>query len=82
MAIQRKQAALDEKPTNDGKQRNSDVCINAIELDEPTDLHRWRLLDERGRQTWHYMTTDNDFKAWPQTIADRYHLSLPLVRKR
>lgn len=48
--------------------------------DDRTDPERWRLLDERGRQTWHYMKSDEQAKEWPQTIADRHHLGLPLVR--
>ncbi|KAL8934521.1 MAG: hypothetical protein Q9216_005865 [Gyalolechia sp. 2 TL-2023] len=40
-----------------------------------TDLRRWRLLDERGRQTWHYLTSDDD--SWPQSTADKYFLGLP-----
>lgn len=47
-----------------------------------TDLERWRLLDERGRQTWHYLSTDEAVQAWPQTVVDRHHLGLPLVRKK
>lgn len=49
-------------------------------VDPATDLRRWRLLDERGRQTWHYLTTDKEIEAWPQTVADKHHLGLPLVR--
>jgi hypothetical protein len=49
-------------------------------LDQKTDYSRWRLLDEQGRHTWHYLTTDEQVKAWPQTIADKYHLGLPTVR--
>lgn len=44
-----------------------------------TDRERWRLLDERGRQTWHYLSSDEQIKEWPQTAADRHHLGLPLV---
>lgn len=47
--------------------------------DEKTDYSRWRLLDEHGRQTWHYLTTDEEVRAWPQTVADKYHLGLPTV---
>lgn len=49
-------------------------------LDQKTDYSRWRLLDEQGRHTWHYLTTDEQVKAWPQTTADKYHLGLPTVR--
>ncbi|KAL8704534.1 MAG: hypothetical protein Q9201_002308 [Fulgogasparrea decipioides] len=42
-----------------------------------TDIQRWRLLDERGRQTWHYLKFDDEIKSWPQSIADKYFLGLP-----
>ncbi|KAI9647675.1 hypothetical protein NHQ30_004060 [Ciborinia camelliae] len=46
-------------------------------LQERTDYSRWRLLDERGRQTWHYLENDEDAAEWPQTTADKYFLGLP-----
>ncbi|KAK8153947.1 lanosterol synthase [Phyllosticta citrichinensis] len=42
-----------------------------------TDYSRWRLLDENGRQTWHYLESDDQLQNWPQTVADKYHLGLP-----
>ncbi|KAE9972270.1 hypothetical protein BLS_004095 [Venturia inaequalis] len=45
-------------------------------LPTTTDRTRWRLLDERGRQTWHYLRTDEEVKAWPQTTADKWFLGL------
>ena len=54
---------------------------DADDQDETTDIERWRLLDERGRQTWHYLSTEREVEEWPQSIADRYHLRLPLVSK-
>ena len=45
------------------------------------DLDRWRLLDERGRQTWHYMNSEEEVRQWPQTLIDRHHLGLELVRR-
>lgn len=48
-------------------------------LDEATDIRRWRLLDEAGRQTWHYLGSDEELAAWPQSIADKYFLNLPTV---
>ncbi|RPB08450.1 terpene synthase [Morchella conica CCBAS932] len=44
---------------------------------EKTDYTRWRLRSEDGRQTWHYLTTDKELAAWPQSVADKYHLGLP-----
>ena len=52
-----------------------------IDQEQPVhDLDRWRLLDERGRQTWHYMKSEKEVQAWPQTLIDRHHLGLELVR--
>lgn len=48
-------------------------------LSTRTDFTRWRLLDEKGRQTWHYLEDDEDAKEWPQSTADKYFLGLPLV---
>lgn len=49
---------------------------------EATDIQRWRLLDERGRQTWHYLDSEDKSKEWPQTTADRYFLGLDLVGRQ
>jgi hypothetical protein len=41
------------------------------------DLLNWRLkVDELGRQTWHYLETESERLAWPQTFIDRYWLQL------
>ncbi|EGE83049.1 Lanosterol synthase erg7A [Blastomyces dermatitidis] len=58
------------KPTMNGNNLTLDT-------DEKTDYSRWRLRDDRGRQTWHYLKTDEELKAWPQSIPDKYHLGLP-----
>jgi lanosterol synthase len=47
---------------------------------EKTDYSRWRLLDESGRHTWHYLEDDAAAKEWPQTVVDKYNLGLPTVR--
>lgn len=49
-------------------------------IEETTNLGRWRLKAERGRQTWHYLSTDEEVELWPQTYADKYYLGLPLVK--
>lgn len=54
--------------------------IKRMKLPSRTDYSRWRLLDESGRQTWHYLEDDEKAKSWPQTTADRYFLGLPTVR--
>ncbi|KAI8820421.1 terpenoid cyclases/protein prenyltransferase alpha-alpha toroid [Fimicolochytrium jonesii] len=43
-----------------------------------TDLTRWRLRSEDGRQTWHYLEDERAASAWPQTHADRYWLDLDM----
>lgn len=45
-----------------------------------TDYARWRLRDDRGCQTWHYLESDEAAKKWPQTTADKYFLGLSDVR--
>ena len=65
--------------TDSGKQRKG-ITNGTAAADPATDLRRWRVLDERGRQTWHYLTTDKELEAWPQTVADKHFLGLPLVR--
>lgn len=44
--------------------------------DARTDLTRWRLKDDRGRHTWHYLESDEELKQWPMTAADKYFLGL------
>ena len=46
---------------------------------EKSDLLRWRLVDERGRQTWVFLDQDIELKEWPQSVADKHFLGLPLV---
>jgi lanosterol synthase len=47
--------------------------------DQKTERSRWRLLDEEGRHTWHYLKTDKEMEEWPQTTADKFHMGLPTV---
>ena len=53
--------------------------VTVTEVDPSTDHDRWRLRDDRGRQTWHYLWSDEEVKEWSQSLADRYHLGLSLV---
>lgn len=61
------------------KAANGTVAVTVDEVDPSTDPGRWRLLDDRGRQTWHYLETDEEVEKWPQSLADRHFLGLPLV---
>ncbi|KAM3068894.1 Lanosterol synthase erg7A [Clarireedia jacksonii] len=66
-----------------GEKRSFDSSTNTTlsakrpKLQERTDYSRWRLLDEKGRQTWHYLEGDEAAQEWPQSIADKYFLGLP-----
>ena len=55
----------------------------AIELDKPrtgpaTDLEKWRLVSEGGRQTWFY-DEDNSFNR-SSNFIERHSLGLDTVR--
>ena len=67
---------------NDIKSTNGSAKSSNLNETQKTDLARWRLLDEHGRQTWHYLETEHQAHNWPQTTADRYHLGLPFVSGR
>ncbi|KAF1967466.1 terpene synthase [Bimuria novae-zelandiae CBS 107.79] len=41
-----------------------------------TDHSRWRMKDDRGTQTWHYLESDDEVKAWPQSRADKWYLGM------
>ena len=47
---------------------------------EKTDYTKWRMKNDRGCQTWHYMDSEEEEKAWPQTTADRHFLGMDTVR--
>ena len=47
--------------------------------DPKTDSNRWRLKDDRGRQTWHYLESRQEFEQWPMTAADKHYLGLETV---
>ena len=54
---------------------------NVDESETKTDRSRWRLLDERGRQRWIYLHTEQEAEDWPQADVDRYHLGLSVVSR-
>jgi len=50
-----------------------------VTKDRKTDYSRWRMKADNGRQTWHYLRTDEEVKEWPQSDADKYYLGMDLV---
>ena len=75
-----------KKRANDSANGNGDADADLKNpakrqrLPERTDPLRWRLRDDAGCQTWHYLDDDAEAKKWPQSLADKYFLDLPLVR--
>ncbi|TVY23987.1 Lanosterol synthase [Lachnellula hyalina] len=67
-----------------GEKRSIDSEVNDTsaskrpKLQERTDYTRWRMLDEAGRHTWHYLEDKEDVEEWPQSLADKYFLGLPM----
>lgn len=49
--------------------------------DEKTDYSRWRLEDERGRQVWRYLESDEENERWPQTAYEKHFLGLDTASK-
>ena len=72
-------AAITSNSTFRKPSHKSQTAFAKSNLDEKTDYSRWRLLDERGRQTWHYLEDDEQAKEWPQSVADKYHLGMSIV---
>lgn len=58
---------------------DSEHAAKRPRIEERTDFSRWRMRDDESRHTWHYLEDDEAAKEWPQTVADKYFLGLPLV---
>lgn len=58
---------------------NGSVTAAENVVDQKTDHTRWRLKNDDGRQTWHYLESDEELKAWPMTAADKYFLGMDTV---
>ncbi len=75
MAV-RKRGEANGKPNGTA---NGAIAKDAEVRDAKTDHSRWRMRDDDGRHTWHYLETDEELKAWPTTVADRYFLGQETV---
>jgi hypothetical protein len=71
--------AIKSESTSIDSHVNGQTSTQEKNLSTRTDYSRWRLLDERGRQTWQYLEDDEDVAEWPQSTADKYFLGLPTV---
>ena len=66
------------KQTNGSASGTVKAASNAA-IDPKTDHTRWRLRNNDGRQTWHYLESDEELKAWPMSAADKYYLGMDTV---
>lgn len=65
---------------NGTAKKTKSPAITTTEIrDEKTDYSRWRLRNDRGTQTWQYLESAEEMKAWPQSTADKYWLGLDTV---
>lgn len=44
-----------------------------------TDVTRWRMKDDDGTHTWHYLADEAAAKEWPQSDADKWYLGIPMA---
>jgi lanosterol synthase len=58
---------------------NNETITHENVVDLETDHTRWRMKNVDGRQTWHYLESDEELKAWPMTSADKYYLGMDTV---
>jgi lanosterol synthase len=70
MSVRRRGEAKQANGSANGSIKHEDV------VDLKTDHTRWRMKNDDGRQTWHYLESDDELKAWPMTSADKYYLGM------
>jgi len=73
MSVRRRGEAKQANGSANGSIKHEDVN------DLKTDHTRWRMKNVDGRQTWHYLESDEQLKAWPMTSADKYYLGQDTV---
>ena len=72
----------DDKQANgsaNGSTNGTIKPLQAYDAELKTDHSRWRMKNADGRQTWHYLQSDEQVKAWPMTAADKYYLGQDTV---
>ena len=71
----------DDKQANGSANGSTNGTIKQdYDAELKTDHLRWRMKNVDGRQTWHYLESDEQLKAWPMTSADKYYLGMDTVR--
>ncbi|KAM4066576.1 prenyltransferase and squalene oxidase repeat domain-containing protein [Hirsutella rhossiliensis] len=73
--------AVDEKRAAKSRKRAPNAESSSPEklpIQPQTDPTRWRMKDDDSRHTWHYLSDSQAAEDWPQSLADKYYLNLPL----
>jgi lanosterol synthase len=75
----------DDKQANSSANGSTNGTIKPLQdydAELKTDHSRWRMKNVDGRQTWHYLESDEQLKAWPMTAADKYYMGQDTVRQQ
>lgn len=75
----RKRGEAQQQPNNRANGHLNGAPVEPTIKDAKTDHSRWRMLDDRGRQTWHYLESDEEVKNWPMSAADKWYLGMETV---
>ncbi|GAW18291.1 hypothetical protein ANO14919_077660 [Xylariales sp. No.14919] len=76
--VQTRSNGFDQPSRKRASNGHVDANTKQSRIADKTDRSRWRLLDESGRLTWHYLETDEAVNEWPQSTADRWYLGLDI----
>lgn len=77
MSVRRRGEAKQVNGSANGSANGTIKHENVVDL--KTDHMRWRMKNVDGRQTWHYLESDDELEAWPMTSADKYYLGMDTV---
>jgi hypothetical protein len=77
MSVRRRGEAKQANGSANGSADGAIKHENVVDL--KTDHTRWRMKNDDGRQTWHYLESDEELTAWPMTSADKYYLGMDTV---
>jgi lanosterol synthase len=67
------------KKRANGTAKTDKAASTTLIYNETTDRSRWRMSDDKGRHIWHYLESDEQLKAWPQSKAEKYYMGLETV---
>lgn len=75
----RKRGEAQQQPNGQTNGHLNGKTVEPKIRDAKTDHSRWRMLDDGGRQTWEYLESDEEFRKWPLSAADKWYLGMDTV---